>query len=76
MEGDRHLLCMIVNDPTASSRQLEARWPSVTILLMSASSIGQHILHRGQRAIVCLHSIPLMTNHRRPHLQWTHDQRA
>ncbi|GFW24021.1 hypothetical protein TNCV_4950651 [Trichonephila clavipes] len=27
---DRHLLCMVVNDRTASSRQLAARWSTAT----------------------------------------------
>ncbi|GFY27342.1 transposable element Tc1 transposase [Trichonephila clavipes] len=35
---DRHLLCMAVNDSTASSRQLVARWSTATGVLMSASS--------------------------------------
>ncbi|PRD30897.1 UNVERIFIED_CONTAM: hypothetical protein NCL1_25013 [Trichonephila clavipes] len=34
---DRHLLRMAVNDRTASSRQLAARWSTATGVLMSAS---------------------------------------
>ncbi|GFX87935.1 transposable element Tcb2 transposase [Trichonephila clavipes] len=36
---DRHLLCMAVNESTASSRQLAARWSTATGVLMSASSL-------------------------------------
>ncbi|GFU72293.1 hypothetical protein TNCV_1136221 [Trichonephila clavipes] len=35
---DRHLLRMTVNDGTASSKQLAARWSTSTGVLMSASS--------------------------------------
>ncbi|GFX69860.1 transposable element Tcb2 transposase [Trichonephila clavipes] len=35
---DRHLILMAVNDRTASSRQLAARWSTDTGVLMSASS--------------------------------------
>ncbi|GFS68606.1 transposable element Tcb2 transposase [Trichonephila clavipes] len=55
---DRHLLRMAVNDRTASSRQLAARWSTATGVLMSASSIVD--------VDVCC------TNHRRLRLQWTH----
>ncbi|GFV36940.1 uncharacterized protein TNCV_4545281 [Trichonephila clavipes] len=34
---DRHLVCMMVNDRTAASRQLAARWSTATSILMSAS---------------------------------------
>ncbi|GFW73307.1 hypothetical protein TNCV_2799711 [Trichonephila clavipes] len=34
---DRHLLGMLVNDCTASSRQFATRWSSATAVLMSAS---------------------------------------
>ncbi|GFV18850.1 uncharacterized protein TNCV_4757371 [Trichonephila clavipes] len=36
---DRHLLRRALNDRTASSRQLAARWSTATSVLMSASSI-------------------------------------
>ncbi|GFS93470.1 transposable element Tcb2 transposase [Trichonephila clavipes] len=36
---DRHLLLMEVNDRTASSRQLAARWSTTTGVIMSASLI-------------------------------------
>ncbi|GFV62894.1 transposable element Tcb2 transposase [Trichonephila clavipes] len=36
---DRHLPRMAVNDRTAPSRQLAARWSTATGVLMSASSI-------------------------------------
>ncbi|GFV73744.1 transposable element Tc1 transposase [Trichonephila clavipes] len=39
---DRHLLLMAVNDRTASSRQLVARWSTATGVLMSASSIRRY----------------------------------
>ncbi|GFW43034.1 transposable element Tcb2 transposase [Trichonephila clavipes] len=41
---------MAVNDGTASSRQLTARWSTATGVLMSASSIRRRLLHRGLRA--------------------------
>ncbi|PRD30381.1 UNVERIFIED_CONTAM: Transposable element Tcb2 transposase [Trichonephila clavipes] len=41
---------MAVNDRTASSRQLAAHWSTATGVLMSASSIRQHLLHHGLRA--------------------------
>ncbi|PRD27075.1 UNVERIFIED_CONTAM: tc3a [Trichonephila clavipes] len=44
---DRHLLRMGVNNRTASSGQLAARWSTATGVLMSALSIRQHLLHRG-----------------------------
>ncbi|GFU29619.1 hypothetical protein TNCV_2408451 [Trichonephila clavipes] len=42
---DRHLLRMAVNDRTASSRKLAARWSTTTGVLMSASSIRRCLLH-------------------------------
>ncbi|GFV03488.1 transposable element Tcb2 transposase [Trichonephila clavipes] len=36
---DLQLIRMVVNDHTASSRQLAARWSTDTTVLMSASSI-------------------------------------
>ncbi|GFW68179.1 transposable element Tcb2 transposase [Trichonephila clavipes] len=45
---DRHLLHMVGNERTASSKQLAARWS--TGVLMSASSIHRRLLHRGLRA--------------------------
>ncbi|GFW27456.1 transposable element Tc1 transposase [Trichonephila clavipes] len=44
---DRHLLRMIVNDCTASSMQLAARWSIDTSVLMSTTSIRRRLLHRG-----------------------------
>ncbi|GFW27375.1 transposable element Tcb2 transposase [Trichonephila clavipes] len=41
---------MAVNDRTASSRQLAARWSTATGVLMSASSNGRRLLPRGLRA--------------------------
>ncbi|GFY13560.1 hypothetical protein TNCV_4959301 [Trichonephila clavipes] len=45
--SDRYLLRMVVNERTASSRQLTARWSIATGVLMSASSIRQRLLQRG-----------------------------
>ncbi|PRD33858.1 UNVERIFIED_CONTAM: Transposable element Tcb2 transposase [Trichonephila clavipes] len=73
---DRHLLRMAVNDRTASSRQLAARWSTATGVLMSASSIRRRLLHRGLRARMPLYRISLTANHRRLRLQWTHEHRA
>ncbi|GFW75742.1 transposable element Tc1 transposase [Trichonephila clavipes] len=70
---DRHLA---MNDFTASSRQLAARWSTATGVLMSASSIRQRRLHRGLRASVPLYRIPLTANHRRRRLQWAHEHKA
>ncbi|GFV59713.1 transposable element Tcb2 transposase [Trichonephila clavipes] len=59
---DRHLLHMTVNERTASFRQLAARWPTVTGVLMSASSIHRRLLYRELRARVPLYRISLKTN--------------
>ncbi|GFX71761.1 transposable element Tcb1 transposase [Trichonephila clavipes] len=67
---------MVVNDRTASSRQLAVRWSTATGVLMSASSIHRHLLHRGLRATVPLYRISLAANHRRLCLQWAHEHRA
>ncbi|GFW37930.1 transposable element Tcb2 transposase [Trichonephila clavipes] len=67
---------MAVNDRTASSRQLAARWSTATGVLMSASSIRRRLLHRGLHARVPLYRIPLAANHRRLRLQWAHEHRA
>ncbi|GFV38888.1 transposable element Tcb1 transposase [Trichonephila clavipes] len=50
---------MAVNDRTASSRQLAARWSTATGVLMSVSSIRWCLLHRGLRERVPLYRIPL-----------------
>ncbi|GFX46243.1 transposable element Tc1 transposase [Trichonephila clavipes] len=73
---DRHLLCTAVNDLTAFSRQFAACWSTATGVLMSASSIRRHLLHRGLRARVSLYMIPHMAHHRRLRLQWAHEHRA
>ncbi|GFX87466.1 transposable element Tcb2 transposase [Trichonephila clavipes] len=67
---------MAVNDRTTSSRQLAARWSTATGVLMSASLIRRRLLHRGLRARVPLHRIPLTANHRRLSLQWAHERRV
>ncbi|GFU73850.1 transposable element Tcb2 transposase [Trichonephila clavipes] len=51
-------------------------WPTVTSVLMSASSIRRLLLHRGLRAREHLYRIPLTANHRRLRLQWAHEHRA
>ncbi|GFV51542.1 transposable element Tc1 transposase [Trichonephila clavipes] len=73
---DQHLLCRAVNDRTASSRYLAARWSTNIGVLMSTSSIRRCLLHRGLRARVPLYRMPLRANHRRLHLQWAHEHRA
>ncbi|GFY00758.1 transposable element Tc1 transposase [Trichonephila clavipes] len=65
-----------MNDRTASSKQLVARWSTATGVLMSASSNRRHLLHRALRARVPLYRIPLTANHRRLRLQWAHEHRA
>ncbi|GFV02459.1 transposable element Tcb2 transposase [Trichonephila clavipes] len=67
---------MVVNDRTASSWQLVARWSTATGVLISASSIRRHLLHRGLRARVPLHRIPLTANYRLLRLRWTHEYGA
>ncbi|GFU51198.1 transposable element Tcb2 transposase [Trichonephila clavipes] len=47
---DRRLLRMTVNDCTASSRQLAARWSTVIGVPMSTLSIRRRLLPRGLRA--------------------------
>ncbi|GFU38295.1 transposable element Tc1 transposase [Trichonephila clavipes] len=73
---DRHLSRMAVNDRTASSWQLAARWSTATGVLMSASSIRRRLLHRGLRARLPLYKIPLTANLRRLRQQWAHEHRA
>ena len=65
----RHVLRMAMNDRTASSRQLAARWSTATGALMSASSNFRHVLRRGLRARISLRRIFLRANHERLHLQ-------
>ncbi|GFX16873.1 transposable element Tcb1 transposase [Trichonephila clavipes] len=67
---------MAVNNRTASSRQLVARWSTATGVLMSASSIRRHLLHRGLCARISLYRIPLTANQRWLRLQWAHKLRA
>ncbi|GFW18725.1 transposable element Tc1 transposase [Trichonephila clavipes] len=71
-----HLFRKAVNERTASSRQLAARWSTATGVLMSTSSIHRRLLHRGWCARVPLHMIPLTVNLRRLSLQWAHELRA
>ncbi|GFY36239.1 transposable element Tcb2 transposase [Trichonephila clavipes] len=70
---------MAVNDRTASSRQLAARWSTVAGVLMSVSSIRRRLLHRGLRERVPLYRIHLTANHRRLRESrfnlWEHDDR-
>ncbi|GFT11601.1 transposable element Tc1 transposase [Trichonephila clavipes] len=70
------MLRMAVNDSTASSRQLAARWSTATGILTLASSIRQRLLHRGLCVRVPLYRIPLTANHRRLHLQWAQEHRV
>ncbi|GFU56579.1 transposable element Tcb2 transposase [Trichonephila clavipes] len=72
---DRHILYMAVNEHTASSRQLAARWSTATGVLMSALSIPRRLLHRGLCARVPLYMIPLKASHRWLHLQRAHKHR-
>ncbi|GFW00634.1 transposable element Tc1 transposase [Trichonephila clavipes] len=74
--NNRDLLRMVVKDRIASSRQLTARWSPATDVLMSASSIREHLLHRGLSGRVPLYRMPLTANHRRLRLQWVHEHRA
>ncbi|GFT47250.1 transposable element Tcb2 transposase [Trichonephila clavipes] len=70
---DRHMLRMAVNDRTASSRQLAARWSTAIGVLMSTSSIHRHLLQRVMRTSVPLYRIPLTANHRWLRRQWAHE---
>ncbi|GFX65709.1 transposable element Tcb2 transposase [Trichonephila clavipes] len=67
---------MGVNNHSASSRKLAARWSTATSVQMWASSIRQRLLHRGLRARLPLYRIPLTENHRWQHLQWADEHRA
>ncbi|GFT28121.1 transposable element Tcb2 transposase [Trichonephila clavipes] len=67
---------MAVNDRTASSSKLAARWLTATGVLMSASSIRRRLLHCGLRARIPLYRIPLKENHRQLSLQWIHEHRV
>ncbi|GFV10634.1 transposable element Tcb2 transposase [Trichonephila clavipes] len=73
---DRHLLRMVVNDCTASSRQMAARWSTAIGVLMSTSSIRRRLLHLGLRARVPLYRMPFTANHRWLRLQKAHEHRA
>ncbi|GFV33898.1 transposable element Tc1 transposase [Trichonephila clavipes] len=57
-------------------RQLAARWSTATGVLMSASSIRRHLLHRGLRARMPLYRISFTLNHQRLRLQCSHNHRA
>ncbi|GFW51289.1 HTH_Tnp_Tc3_2 domain-containing protein [Trichonephila clavipes] len=50
---------MMVNDRTAYSMQLEARWSTATGVLMSSSSFRRLLLHREWREGMPLYRIPL-----------------
>ncbi|GFW57380.1 transposable element Tcb2 transposase [Trichonephila clavipes] len=63
---------MVVNDRTASSRQLAARWSTGAGVLMLTWSIRRLLL----RAKVSLYRIPLTENHRRLRLHCAHEHRA
>ncbi|GFS65263.1 transposable element Tcb1 transposase [Trichonephila clavipes] len=67
---------MVVNDRTASSRQLAASLSTATGVLMLTSSIRRHLPHGGLRTRVLLYRIHLAANHRRLRLQWAHEHRA
>ncbi|GFW97665.1 transposable element Tcb2 transposase [Trichonephila clavipes] len=67
---------MAVNDSTASSRQLAARWSTVTGVLMSALSIRQSQQHRGLRCKGAFIQDPHTANHRLLRLQRAHEHRA
>ncbi|GFY25499.1 transposable element Tcb2 transposase [Trichonephila clavipes] len=67
---------MGMDDRTASSRHLVARWPTATGALLSASSIRQRLLHRGLHVRVSLYRIPLTANHRRLRQHWAHEHRV
>ncbi|GFX84584.1 transposable element Tcb1 transposase [Trichonephila clavipes] len=67
---------MVMNDRTASYRQLAVRWSTATDILMSASSIRRRLLHRGLRTWVPLYRNPLTENHRRLRLHWAHEHRV
>ena len=73
---DRHLLRMAVNDHTASSRQLAARWSTATGVLMSALSIRRRLLFHGLHARVPLYKIALTASHRWLRLQWANEHRV
>ncbi|GFU92533.1 transposable element Tc1 transposase [Trichonephila clavipes] len=67
---------MAVNNRTASSRHLAARWSTVTGVLKSASSIRRRLLHRGLCARVPLDRISLTSNYGRLRLKWAHEPRV
>ena len=58
------------------SRQLAAHWFTATGILMSASSIHRHLLHRELRAKMPLYWIFFTENHWLLRLQWAHERRA
>ena len=58
-----NLFRMAVNDRTTSSRQLAARWSTVTGVLISTSPIRRRLLHHGLRINVPLYRI---SNHGKP----------
>ena len=73
---NRHLLQMVVNDHSASSRYLAERWSTATGALISTSSIRERLLHPGLNARVSIYGIHLTANHGRLCLQWAHEHRA
>ncbi|GFT31539.1 uncharacterized protein TNCV_609321 [Trichonephila clavipes] len=69
---DQHLLCMAVNDRTASSRQLAYCYRCTNVgFVNSSTSAAPWIACK-----VPLYGIPLTANHRWLRLQWAHEQRA
>ncbi|GFX02023.1 transposable element Tcb2 transposase [Trichonephila clavipes] len=67
---------MAANDHTASSRQLPVSWSTATGVLVLASSIRCHLLHRGLLTTIPLYRIPFTANHQPLHLQWAHEHRT
>ncbi|GFV97843.1 HTH_Tnp_Tc3_2 domain-containing protein [Trichonephila clavipes] len=67
---------MAENGCKTFSRQLAVCWSTATGVLMSASSIRRHLLHRGLRPRVHLYRIPLTAHHRGMRLQLAHEHRA
>ena len=73
---DRHLFCMAVNDNTASSSRLTARWSTGGCALILASSISRRLLHRKMLVRMNLYRILLTGNHRQLRVQWPHEHRT
>ncbi|GFT10944.1 transposable element Tcb2 transposase [Trichonephila clavipes] len=74
---DRHLLRMAVNDPTASSKHLAARWSTATGVLIRSNLLrieGNHNCKRDVREALQSQVIPFLQDIPRPIFQQVNER--